>query len=197
MGNLVPGVVSDLALRTLFNSALSAAFPDCTKPGTEPVVSVAMHSDGRYAFIELRSPEMATAALQLSSQVLQISFLLEMMYFQVQLFGQTISVGRPSGYVDPSKAAKAAQAAAAALAAFNSGRVSAEQTFGGLNLPPSARTLGQVLASTMPTPSPVSAFLSIEGLIELDMLRSNDAYRDASQPLLYFDSFSGLRLLKC
>eukprot|EP00210_Caulerpa_lentillifera_P001788 g1718.t1 len=163
VGNLVPGLVSDVALKTLFNSALSAAFPDCRKPGTEPVVSVSMHADGRYAFVELRSPEMATTALQLSGQV--------------QLFGQTISVGRPSGYVDPSKAAAAAQAAAAALAAFNSGQVSAEQTFGGSNIPPSARTLGQVLASTMATPSPVSAFISIEGLIELEMLRSNEAYQ--------------------
>ena len=40
---------------------------------------------------------------------------------QVQLLGQTISVGRPSGYVDPSKAASAATAAAAALDAFQKG----------------------------------------------------------------------------
>lgn len=37
---------------------------------------------------------------------------------QVQLLGQQISVGRPSGYVDPSKAQEAAAAAAAALTAF-------------------------------------------------------------------------------
>ena len=37
---------------------------------------------------------------------------------QVQLLGQPISVGRPSGYVDPSTAQSAAAAAAAALAAF-------------------------------------------------------------------------------
>ena len=37
---------------------------------------------------------------------------------QVQLLGQQISVGRPSGYVDPSKAQEAATAAAAALTAF-------------------------------------------------------------------------------
>ena len=37
---------------------------------------------------------------------------------QVQLLGQPISVGRPSGYVDPSTAQTAAAAAAAALAAF-------------------------------------------------------------------------------
>ena len=40
---------------------------------------------------------------------------------QVQLLGQSISVGRPSGYVDPSRAQEAAQAAAAALQAFQAG----------------------------------------------------------------------------
>ncbi len=49
-------------------------------------------------------PQMATAALQLSNQV--------------ALLGQTLSIGRPSGYVDPNKASQAAQAAAEALAKF-------------------------------------------------------------------------------
>ena len=35
----------------------------------DPVVNVSMHSEGRYAFVELRTPEMASAALQLSGQV--------------------------------------------------------------------------------------------------------------------------------
>ena len=39
--------------------------------GIEPVVSVSMHSEGRYAFLELRTAEMASAALQLSMQVTQ------------------------------------------------------------------------------------------------------------------------------
>ena len=104
MGNLVAGLVTEEALRQLFNSTMTAAFPDKLTPGFDPVVNVSMHSEGRYAFVELRTPEMASAALQLSNQV--------------QLLGQSISVGRPSGYVDPSKAQQAASAAAAALAAF-------------------------------------------------------------------------------
>ena len=44
--------------------------------------------------------------------------LTSVMVLQVQLLGQPISVGRPSGYVDPSTAQTAAAAAAAALAAF-------------------------------------------------------------------------------
>ncbi|EFJ49883.1 hypothetical protein VOLCADRAFT_89331 [Volvox carteri f. nagariensis] len=102
IGNLVPGAVTDVALRQLFNTTLVAAFP--VTGSAEPVVNVNLHSDGRYAFVEFRTPEMATAALALNAQV--------------QLLGQTISVGRPSGYVDPQKAAAAAQAAAQALAAF-------------------------------------------------------------------------------
>lgn len=104
MGNLVAGLVTEEALRQLFNSTMTAAFPDKLTPGFDPVVNVSMHSEGRYAFVELRTPEMASAALQLSNQV--------------QLLGQSISVGRPSGYVDPSKAQQAATAASAALAAF-------------------------------------------------------------------------------
>lgn len=104
MGNLVQGLVTEDALRQLFNSTMKAAFPEQQIPGMDPVVTVSMHSEGRYAFVELRTPEMASAALQLSGQV--------------QLLGQSISVGRPSGYVDPSAAQMAAAQAATALSAF-------------------------------------------------------------------------------
>jgi splicing factor U2AF subunit len=70
VGNLVAGLVTEDALRQLFNSTMRAAFPNHVVPGLDPVVSVSMHSEGRYAFVELRTPEMASAALQLSNQVL-------------------------------------------------------------------------------------------------------------------------------
>ncbi|KAG2485483.1 hypothetical protein HYH03_015757 [Edaphochlamys debaryana] len=120
IGNLVPGAVTADALKQLFNTTLVAAFPAA---GTDPVVAVNLHSDGRYAFVEFRSPEMATAALALNAQV--------------QLLGQTISVGRPSGYVDPTKAAIAATAAAGALAAFQAGdmdALAANAAAAGMNL---------------------------------------------------------------
>lgn len=104
VGNLVQGLVTEDALKQLFNSTMKAAFPEQTVPGIEAVVSVSMHSEGRYAFVELRTPDMASAALQLSGQV--------------QLLGQSISVGRPSGYVDPSAAQMAAAQAATALQGF-------------------------------------------------------------------------------
>lgn len=69
VGNLVGGLVTEEALRQLFNSTMSAAFPEQMTPGLDAVINVSMHSEGRYAFVELRSPEMASAALQLSGQV--------------------------------------------------------------------------------------------------------------------------------
>ena len=69
VGNLVAGLVTEDALRQLFNSTMAAAFPGSMMPGLDAVVSVSLHSEGRYAFVELRTPEMATAALQLSNQV--------------------------------------------------------------------------------------------------------------------------------
>ena len=68
VGNLMAGLVTEDALRQLFNSTMRAAFPAQCPPGMEPVVSVSLHSEGRYAFVELRTPEMASAALQLSNQ---------------------------------------------------------------------------------------------------------------------------------
>lgn len=50
----------------------AALFPCCaiTAPaGQDPVVNVSVHTEGRYAFVELRTSEMATAALQLNGQV--------------------------------------------------------------------------------------------------------------------------------
>lgn len=169
VGNLVPGLVSEASLRQLFNSALSAAFPDSSRPGMEPVISVSMHSDGRYAFVELRTPEMATAALQLSGQV--------------QLFGQSISVGRPSGYVDPSKAAAAAQAAAAALAAFNAGDTSAAAALGNVGPVPSPTATQQigmtnmgVLTGSALAATPATSYLCLEGTVSADTLTSDEDY---------------------
>jgi len=50
--------------------------------------------------------------------------LLCLLCLQVQLLGATLSIGRPSGYVDPGKAAAAATIAAEALARFQVATVS-------------------------------------------------------------------------
>ncbi|MEW5299803.1 MAG: hypothetical protein WDW36_002780 [Sanguina aurantia] len=123
VGNLVPGIVTVAYLTQIFNTALASIFPHCTLPGTEPVVSVNLHTEGRYAFVELRTPEMASASLQLNGTV--------------QICNQFMSVGRPSGYQDPIKANAAANAAAVALVAFQNGdtaTLAAAASLAGVNL---------------------------------------------------------------
>lgn len=137
VGNLAVGLVTEDVLKTLFNNALVAAFPQNNMPGMEPVVSVSMHSDGRYAFVELRTPEMATEALKIAG---------------LQLLGQAISVGRPSGYVDP--AAAAAQAAQAALAL--------QQFQAAQGLP--VQALGGAAAALGTTATPLSPGVVLPGL---------------------------------
>jgi hypothetical protein len=51
---------------------------------------VTLHKEGgKWAFVEFRKPEYATAALQLNGQV--------------TLMGSTITIARPAAYVDPNK----------------------------------------------------------------------------------------------
>uniref|UniRef100_A0A383WCK0 RRM domain-containing protein n=1 Tax=Tetradesmus obliquus TaxID=3088 RepID=A0A383WCK0_TETOB len=107
IGNLTAGAVTEAMLGQVFDSALIAAFPQAAAPGQEPVCKVNIHSDGRYGFVEFRSPEYASAALQLNGQI--------------NLMGQALSIGRPASYVDPNKVHQAAAQAEAALAAFQSG----------------------------------------------------------------------------
>ncbi|GAX81705.1 hypothetical protein CEUSTIGMA_g9133.t1 [Chlamydomonas eustigma] len=101
VGNLVPHLVTEEQLRAIFNSALMAAFPGSNVPGMEPVIGVTKNPDQKFAFVELRTPEMANAAMQLSQQV--------------TLHGRAIAVQRPQDYVDPTKQVQAAQMALAAL----------------------------------------------------------------------------------
>ncbi|BDA43929.1 probable splicing factor U2af large subunit B at C-terminar half [Coccomyxa sp. Obi] len=200
VGNLVAGLVTDDALRQLFNSTMAAAFPNLSAQGLEAVVSVSMHSEGRYAFVELRTPEMASAALQLSNQV--------------QLLGQSISVGRPSGYVDPSRAQLAASAAAAALSAFQAGDMQAMEyqlqqanlSVPGLNAPAAASpALGAAAASPaasrLPLPPPPAIaqapvnmaasvepsaptqYLQVTGMVTPDVLADDEEYAEVIQDL--------------
>uniref|UniRef100_A0A061RZ22 RRM domain-containing protein n=1 Tax=Tetraselmis sp. GSL018 TaxID=582737 RepID=A0A061RZ22_9CHLO len=142
VGNLALGLVTEDVLRTLFNNALKVAFPDYSTPGMEPVVNVSMHSDGRYAFVELRTPEMASEALKISG---------------LQLLGQALSVGRPSGYVDPVVAAQQAAQAAQALQQFQASKglpvtPTSEINAAGNALPPVLPTSeGTAVAAAAPT----------------------------------------------
>lgn len=103
VGNLVAGLVTEDALRQLFNSTMKAAFPNHVVPGLDPVVSVSMHSEGRYAFVELRSPEMASAALQLSNQACSIPFFALMTLVLIYCHWSTMFVTQHPGHIQLSR----------------------------------------------------------------------------------------------
>ncbi|KAK9824055.1 hypothetical protein WJX72_007388 [[Myrmecia] bisecta] len=84
VGNLTIGVVNDLMLRELFNGALSHLVPDPV--ANPPVVSAQLDPSGRFGFVEVRTEELASAAMQLD---------------KVELCGRHINVGRPKGYIEP------------------------------------------------------------------------------------------------
>ena len=64
-GNLLVGVVNAESLRQFFDSSMAVAFPS-DNPFVKPVIEVRMSHDLKFAFVELRTEEMATAALQLN-----------------------------------------------------------------------------------------------------------------------------------
>ena len=61
--------VTEEQLRAIFNTAIIAAVPGSNLPGMEPFLSFHLHHDGMSAIMELRTPEMATAVMQLSGQM--------------------------------------------------------------------------------------------------------------------------------
>jgi splicing factor U2AF subunit len=79
-GNLTQGLVTAHLLTEFFNGALHP----CSKDGQPPVISVSMNGDGKFSFIEMRTEELATLAMNLD---------------KVELCGRQINVGRPRGYV--------------------------------------------------------------------------------------------------
>lgn len=151
VGNLVPGVVTESMLRQLFNATLQAAFPDHCVDGTqEPVIRINMAPEGKYCFIELLSSDMATACLQLTGQI--------------QLAGSALSIGRPTGYVDPVKAQAAAQSAAEGLARFQAESQLARKASG-----------ADVDSEEALAESP---FVQINGLVTAQVLADNAEYED-------------------
>ncbi|KAL4433887.1 hypothetical protein ABPG75_000328 [Micractinium tetrahymenae] len=150
VGNLTAGLVTADMLRQLFNSTMAAAFPDMAKEGIDPVVNVSVHTEGKYAFVELRTPEMATASLQLNGQV--------------QLLGATLSIGRPSGYVDPGKAAAAAVVAAEALAKFQAESAHLRKQSG--------------LVSEETLKAEDTCYLQVDGMITAEVLADEGEYNE-------------------
>ena len=84
VGNLAVGYATDVHVRELFNRALAALLPNPL--ANPPVLGCKMNGEGKFAFVELRTEDLATAGLFLN---------------QFTFFGRRIKVGRPKGYVEP------------------------------------------------------------------------------------------------
>jgi len=85
VGNLAIGMVTETMLRDFFNTAMKGLMPE--EAGTQAVMNVWMAADMKYSFVEMRTAELATAAISLD---------------KMELCGRALNVGRPSGYVAPS-----------------------------------------------------------------------------------------------
>jgi splicing factor U2AF subunit len=120
IGNLTVHVVSAAMLQELFNGALATLQP----PGAPPAVAnVNVDSGGKFAFVELRTDELASAALMLD---------------KVELCGRAINVGRPKGYIDPSLRGGNPLAMQAHLAAMAAAAAAARAALPGAEVPGAA-----------------------------------------------------------
>lgn len=85
MGNLAIGVINGKLLEEFFNQALSHMVPDPVS--APPVFNVNMDGQGRFAFVEFRTRELANEALKMDKLV--------------EIHGRHLHIGRPKGYVEP------------------------------------------------------------------------------------------------
>jgi len=137
--NLTCGVVSAHILTELVNGALGPLLPDAlTNP---PVVSVSMDNEGKFAFVEMRTEELATAALHLD---------------KVELCGRTINVGRPKGYVDPAFSSMSGAGIAAQPTGF-AGFGAAAAGSAGLAILQKAQAMNPMGQTYNPAPNPYGA----------------------------------------
>lgn len=84
VGNLTIGLVTSKLLQELFDGALHMLVPD--PEHYPPTVIAQVDPMGKYAFVEMRTEDLATMALELD---------------KLELCGRRLIVGRPKGYVEP------------------------------------------------------------------------------------------------
>jgi splicing factor U2AF subunit len=105
VGNLTPNVNGEF-LKQLFTQTLVISYPQWNIPGQDSVVEV-QHRDGnKYCFLELRTMEMATAALQING---------------VTVLGAQLQVSRSIGFLDPVECERAVKEVEQELIRFRSG----------------------------------------------------------------------------
>ncbi|MEW5312395.1 MAG: hypothetical protein WDW38_004034 [Sanguina aurantia] len=84
VGNLAIGSVTADMLKELFNAVLAQMVQDPIS--NPPVMETKLDASGRFGFVELRTIELADAAVQLD---------------KLELCGRPMNVGRPKGYAEP------------------------------------------------------------------------------------------------
>jgi len=84
VGNLAIGVVNEAIVEEFFNQALSHMVSDPV--ATPPVIHVKMDGQGRFAFVELRTRDLANQAVLMDKLV--------------EIYGRQLHVGRPKGYIE-------------------------------------------------------------------------------------------------
>merc|ERR1719242_905401 len=87
VGNL-PHNVSEEEIRKFFNATMIAAKPEADGSGgvvggEQSVTNVYLNAQKRFAFVEFRSPQEATQAMELEG---------------IQFFGESLKIGRPANY---------------------------------------------------------------------------------------------------
>jgi len=85
VGNIPLGTINNGGLKEFFDTAMEAAF-GADASGFKPVVKSEINANGTFAFVEFRTPELATSGLQLSG---------------INMMGRELRMARPSGYVPP------------------------------------------------------------------------------------------------
>jgi len=85
IGNLAIGQTTREVLTEFFNQALAHLLPDPLN--IPPVVNINIDNQGRFAFVEYQTMELATQAIRMDHQV--------------ELFGRAMHIGRPKGYIEP------------------------------------------------------------------------------------------------
>lgn len=165
VGNLIPGIVNEAMVREVFNSNLAPIAAAISNKGSEngdaikigsPVVNVNLAAGGKYCFMELASPDLTQACLQLNGQV--------------TLMGAILSIGRPTGFLDPVKAQLAAVSASEALARF----IAENEVRSNQNVqhPTNDETIQH------PT-----SFLRLHGMVTADVLKNDAEYNDVLQEI--------------
>lgn len=104
-GNLTPSINGEF-LRQLFTQTLLISYPQWNTPGQDCVVEVQYRDGNKYCFLEFRTMEMATAALQVNG---------------VTVLDTQLQVSRPTGFLDPHECEKAVKESEQELVRFRSG----------------------------------------------------------------------------